>query len=764
MRICRPATLLCRYALVVAGLCTALAGAGELSPTERSVTQATTLRALGNLTLSIEVLENSVRSAVTDVERMTATGELGASQLQARQLDQAALSLRAAYQFFSGTQRARYALDLGNLALIGKRHQEALEFYQEALRLAGDDAALALSAGLNLARLAPDEERLQRLYTLYPGIAGVTDISGRARLYLNLGAQAHGLGRPALALSYQSYDQARQLGVAGASGRIQVEWLDALAQLYEDNDRQRDALLLNQQAVAAARDQPPGVVGDLMVGLEWRQARLYTALGRHDLALAAYQRAVDQVEPLRQDMPIDYDDGGSSFRRTLEPIYLGLFEGLLKAAANQSGEAKAGYLRRARDAVELIKQAEMQDYLGDRCTVDTVKGGTPTVIPAGTAVLYPVILGDRIELLLETGAGIAHFTTPVSSTRVRQTAVAFANDLRDGAPGYVARARELYDWLMRPLEGFIAAQHIDTLVVVSDGALRLVAMGALHDGKSFAIEKFAVTTVTGLSMTNTSAPSGRTMQFLVAGVSEPGPVVDKLSQSIVKELLASRPGRPVEVASLSTSRNMRSIKPRAMAPVNDDASSRSAALRQALALPGVKQEVEAISRIARSTSLLNAPFTVEGFRREAESGAYRVVHIASHGVFGGTADSSYVLAYDDLLTLDSLQSLLNADEFRKNPIELLSLSACETAEGDDRSPLGLSGAALKARAKSVLGTLWPVEDTAARKTMEGFYDGLVTTHLSKAQALRQSQIDLLRSPEFSHPFFWAPFVLIGNWL
>ena len=169
-------------------------------------------------------------------------------------------------------------------------------------------------------------------------------------------------------------------------------------------------------------------------------------------------------------------------------------------------------------------------------------------------------------------------------------------------------------------------------------------------------------------------------------------------------------------------------------------------------------------RITRTTSLLNAPFTVEGFRREAESGAYRVVHIASHGVFGGTAASSYVLAHDDLLTLDTLQSLLSADEFRKNPIELLSLSACETAEGDERSPLGLSGAALKARAKSVLGTLWPVEDTAARKVMEVFYGGLVNTRASKAQALRQSQVDLLRSPEYAHPMFWAPFVLIGNWL
>ncbi|MEO8543525.1 MAG: CHAT domain-containing protein [Burkholderiaceae bacterium] len=722
------------------------------------------LRTQGNLTLSINMLAQAMRGAGTAQEKMRARGELGASQLQARQLDQAAISLGEAYTFFSGTERARYALDLGNLAVMTKREQEARTFYEEALHLAGDNSEMAFTAELNMARLAPETERLQKLVELYSRLANATAPANLARHYLNLGSQAHALGRPALALAYLSYDRARQLSLAPGQGQLRVETLDALAQLYEDQGRTSDALLLAGQAMEAARGQGPGAVGALLINLEWRQARLYATQGKRDLSLAAYQRAVDLVEPVRQDMPIEYDDGNSSFRRTLEPIYLGLFASLLQAADSQQGDAKAGYLRRARDAIELIKQAEMQDYLGDRCTVDTVKGGTATVIPAGTAVLYPVLLADRVELLIETNSEIARYSTPIAGAKVRQTAVLFAGDLRDGSPGYMPRSRELYDWLLRPLEGFIARQHVTSLVVVPDGALRLVAMGALHDGQRFAIENYSVTTVTGLSMTNTTAASGRDPQFLVAGLSEPGPVVDKLNRTIVNQLLASRPENTADASSVTTGRNLRTVMQRSLAPVDDDAASRSLALRKILALPGVRQEVEAISRIAHSTSLLNAPFTVDGFRREAESGSYRVVHIASHGVFGGSGQSSYVLAYDDLLTLDSLQSLLNADEFRKNPIELLSLSACETAEGDERSPLGLSGAAIKARAKSVLGTLWPVDDNAARKTMEGFYSALVVSHLSKAQALRQSQIDLLRTGEFAHPFFWAPFVLVGNWL
>jgi CHAT domain-containing protein len=140
-----------------------------------------------------------------------------------------------------------------------------------------------------------------------------------------------------------------------------------------------------------------------------------------------------------------------------------------------------------------------------------------------------------------------------------------------------------------------------------------------------------------------------------------------------------------------------------------------------------------------------------------------VVHIASHGIFGGDADSSFVMAYDDVLSLKDLQSLLRSDELRKNPIEILSLSACETAEGNDRAPLGLAGAAIKARARSVLGTLWPVDDEATALVIERFYRGLTQSPGSKARALQHAQIEVLRKEEFAHPFYWAPFALVGNW-
>jgi CHAT domain-containing protein len=140
-----------------------------------------------------------------------------------------------------------------------------------------------------------------------------------------------------------------------------------------------------------------------------------------------------------------------------------------------------------------------------------------------------------------------------------------------------------------------------------------------------------------------------------------------------------------------------------------------------------------------------------------------VVHIASHGVFGDSADDTFIMTFDELLTLDGLQALLRDPRLRGAPIELITLSACQTAEGDDRAPLGMSGTALKARARSALGTLWPVSDAAASTLMAQFYRLLADGRHSKIGALREAQIELLKNPAQRHPFFWAPFILIGDW-
>jgi len=738
--------------------------AGAAEPLEAAIADGVRLRQLGHLHLSVDALTQANRLPATDLQRMRLAGELGASLLQARRLDLAAIELQTAYRLATGAQRAVYALDLGHLAVLLKQPEQAQRYYALAQQFAGD-APVRISAALSLARVLPGPDTLQRLGQIFADIGNSSGAdAGRAALYLNLGHQAQTLGQAGLALAYESLAQARRLSQSDTPDRLQLEVLDALAQLYESWHRPADALALTQQALALLARLPASAVADVRLALEARQGRLYTLLGQPGLALAAYQRAADQLELLRLDIPIEYEDGRSSYSQTLEPIYLGLIDALLTAADTQRGPAHDAYLHRALAAVELLKQSEMQDYLGDRCAVDTVKGGSPTVIAAGTAVLYPIIFPHRIQLLLQTQQGVARFSTPVAGTLVRRAANDLASALRNGDDAFAGQSRQLYDWLLRPLEPFMASQQINTLVLVPDGALRLVPVGALHDGHQFAIEKFAISTVTGLSMTNTHAALTKNHVSLVAGASQFGPVVDKLMQTPLGQSLAVEVARRGPVRGLARSRQLR--LPVSLLTLNATTTPATLvhAMREALALPGVAKEVQSVSRLLPGNSLLDADFTVNAFSDAAESGAFSVLHLASHGVFGGAAETSYVMAYDDLLTLNGLQALLQVEQFRKHPIELLSLSACETAEGNDRAPLGIAGAAIKARAKSVLGTLWPVDDEAAVKVMAQFYRTLTQSQASKTQALRQAQIELIQNKEFAHPFFWAPFVLIGNWL
>lgn len=143
---------------------------------------------------------------------------------------------------------------------------------------------------------------------------------------------------------------------------------------------------------------------------------------------------------------------------------------------------------------------------------------------------------------------------------------------------------------------------------------------------------------------------------------------------------------------------------------------------------------------------------------------YRIIHIASHGFLGGTPDQNFIMTYDKCLNMNHLEDYIKPKQLAEQPIELITLSACQTAEGDDRSPLGLAGVALKSGARRVIGSLWPVSDKATQLLLSEFYLYLKDKNVSKAQALRQAQLSLIKTDVFEHPFYWSAFILMGNWL
>jgi CHAT domain-containing protein len=181
-------------------------------------------------------------------------------------------------------------------------------------------------------------------------------------------------------------------------------------------------------------------------------------------------------------------------------------------------------------------------------------------------------------------------------------------------------------------------------------------------------------------------------------------------------------------------------------------------------LAHVQTEIREIQSIYGGKSpLLNRKFTLNRLKKTLKIVPYTVVHLATHAEFNRNPAQSFILTYEvnNKLTMTHLENL---SKFRQEPLELLTLSACQTAKSDDeRAALGLAGVAVKASARSVLASLWRVDDKATSEFMPRFYQKL-QKNISKAQALQKAQKSFLAQQEYKHPYYWAGFVLSGNWL
>ena len=181
-------------------------------------------------------------------------------------------------------------------------------------------------------------------------------------------------------------------------------------------------------------------------------------------------------------------------------------------------------------------------------------------------------------------------------------------------------------------------------------------------------------------------------------------------------------------------------------------------------LPYVASELATLQRLYSAEVLLNQRFLLPSMDKELQEKPFSIVHIASHGQFDSDVKKTLVLTFDDKLTMDRLEQTVGQLRFRENALELLTLSACQTAAGDDRAALGLAGVAIKAGARSALATLWFIDDQASSELVAEFYRQLQASAISRAKALQRAQLKLLSDSRYEHPGYWAPFLLLNNWL
>jgi CHAT domain-containing protein len=223
----------------------------------------------------------------------------------------------------------------------------------------------------------------------------------------------------------------------------------------------------------------------------------------------------------------------------------------------------------------------------------------------------------------------------------------------------------------------------------------------------------------------------------------------------------------VEKYSIALSQGLQLLEPRSL--VRERLKALTGGLTEArqgfTALPAVRLEVNQIASELPSEVLLDQQFIETVLQDQIQAGAFPVIHLATHGQFSSKAEDTFLLTWDGRINVKDLAQLLRTREGEDtNPLELLVLSACQTAAGDKRAVLGLAGLAVRSGARSTLATLWSVRDQSTAVLMSEFYRELTQSEVSKAEALRQAQLTLLKNTKYEHPFYWAPFILVGNWL
>lgn len=698
-------------------------GAAEPSP-DAALAEAAAMTTRGELRQAQAVLQDAAARIGPDApaeQRAAILGALGRVLVETGDTERAAELLGQATilagEAGRGDLQAQALNDLGN-ALLRSDPGRALAAYDAGIRLADQlpQPALAARSTINAARAelrdgqtATAVDRLRdaerRLSALPPGAPDLLDRLALGGLSLDAARQD-----PVHAeLAYRLIADALQAAEQAGSPRERSWARGYMGELYALRGRNEEALTLYRQA---ALDAETARAPEVLYRWQWYAGRLLAGQGRQDAAIAAYRSAVRNLDQVRLDLPaFDPSTGRSLFRETLGPVFLELADLLLRRA-REAGETPTQIdLAEARGTIERLKTVELEDYFGDDCTAALTAQERPIDQPGTrTAVLYPVLLADRTELILSLpDGGLVSARASMPGERVTEEARRLRRALElPAGSGYIEPARLLYDQLVRPVASLLEQNGVQTLVFVPDGALRNIPLSALYDGERFVAERWAVATGLGLSLLDTRPIAQRDVKVLVGGITE--------------------------------------------------------SVQGFAALPGVEREVKAIaSAIGPERVLVDKEFVEPALQTSLRRTPFNIIHFATHGEFTGDPKNSFVLTYDDRLNMDELEQLIKLSQFRDEPVDLLTLSACKTAAGDDRSALGLAGLAVKVGARSALATLWELDDESAVAMTTAFYQNLLKPGVNKAEALRRAQLPLLASPDKRHPFYWAPFLLIGNW-
>lgn len=497
--------------------------------------------------------------------------------------------------------------------------------------------------------------------------------------------------------------------------------LGELGHVYECHQDLSRALDLTEQAQWAAQQDLNAK--DSLYLWEWQAGRIFKAQHQDLEAIDAYEQAVATLEDIRSDILIASRDLQFDFRDTVEPIYRELAALRLEHAspASAKSDEQKKNLGTVLRTIDSLKLAELQNYFGSDCVL-TAFNNLESVDLIGaetaTAVFSSIILKDRTAIVVSFPNGEKSYAwIDVDNETLRKQ----INEFRRGLERYrditydPTQAQKLYDSIVRPFASDLDSAEIKTLVFIQDGILRSVPMAALHDGEKFLVEKYAIATTPTLALTNPKTLNPQELRALALG--------------LTKDAIVDGQKFP--------------------------------------ALTNVGSEISQVkTQIPGSKQVLDDNFTRDRLRQELDETVYPIIHIATHGEFGTVPEDTFLVTGNNgKLTINDLDTVIRSVAPGNDEVELLTLTACQTAVGDDRAALGLAGVAVQAGVRSALASLWSIDDAATVTLVTKFYAGWQDAGVSKAEALRKAQQTLISTEgQYAHPAYWAPFILIGNWL
>jgi CHAT domain-containing protein len=709
--------------------------AGQQSGVISSLTnQAIALQALG-FTVQAQATLTAVRQTLQSTEnsdlRAEGLSHLGEALRRLGDLNQSQQILQESLATTQDpTLQSKILLELGNTAkviatrnrVIGQSPDQsvktALDYYQRSLNLAPSDT-LKLQAQLNLFRLWVEtnqtKQAVQQWQTIQPLFSRLA--TNRSTIYAQLNAAQSLIKLEQInpleiaKLIKTAYQQAKTL----QDPRTESYALGQLGELYESNQQWADAQKLTQQALFRIESI---YAPDMQYRWEWQLGRLLKRQGDQQTAIAAYTRAIKALQSVRENLLLINPDVQFSFRDRVEPISRDLTDLLLQSTT----ELPQFQLQSAIANIDALQLAELENFL--RCDLSQLASISQDLdrIDPRAAFIYPIILSDRIEVIVRfPGQPLKHYATRIEQSTVEQTLRSLRRAiLRNNASSVIEHSKQVYRWIMKPLESDLSKnQSLETLVFVLDGDLRNIPMTVLYDAETnqYLVEKpYAIALLPSSQLFDLrTLPQSETV--LGAGISEALQVGNRRFNAL-----------------------------------------------NALA------ELQQIQTSTSSEILINQNFNQSKLQEKLHSQHFSIVHLVTHGNFSSDPENTYLLIHSstapegELLKPNDLTLLLRPKDVPSNlGIDLLVLSACKTAEGDNRATLGLVGLAVRAGAKSTLGTLWQVNDESTIALMNQFYNELKQPGISKAKALHRAQLALLQSPKYQNPYHWSPYILVGNW-